>query len=84
MSRLSRKYIHVYYNKENYQLTAVPNPNPSRETRFKAESTESLTRKIQVRIYPSVWAELEQQSNWQQFVRDAISEKLLRDEQNKG
>ena len=57
----------------------MPNPNPSRETRFKTDSAESLSHKIQVRVYPSVWAQLESQDNWQQFVRDAISEKLLRD-----
>jgi len=55
----------------------MANPNPSIETRFTTENSESLTDKITLRITPSMKAALDVLGDARNnFVRDAIANAL--------
>ena len=43
---------------------------------FKTPRKESCTAQLNVRVPPSLLSELKNQDNWQEFVRQAIAEKL--------
>ncbi len=43
---------------------------------FKTEREESCTASLNVRVPPSLLAKLKKKDNWQEFVREAIAEKL--------
>ncbi len=54
----------------------MPNPNPSPKTRFTTDRPEPLIAKLQVRVPVSLKEKVYEQENWQEFVRQAIAEKL--------
>ncbi|MDJ0718750.1 MAG: hypothetical protein QNJ54_31750 [Prochloraceae cyanobacterium] len=56
----------------------MPNPNPSPATRFKSDREEPLSKKITIRIAPSMFEELKKRENWNEFIRQAVTEKLER------
>ncbi len=56
----------------------MPNPNPSPGTRFKSHREEPLSKKITIRIAPSMFEELKKRENWNEFIRQAVTEKLER------
>ncbi|ABW30810.1 hypothetical protein [Acaryochloris marina] len=57
---------------------ARPGGNPGLvEHQFTTDRPEPLLAKLQLRITKSMKAEVEAIPNWQEFVREAISEKLL-------
>ncbi len=43
---------------------------------FKTEREEPLRERVQIRIPTSMKKKLQEQENWQEFVRQAIAEKL--------
>ncbi|MDJ0531308.1 MAG: hypothetical protein QNJ70_02220 [Xenococcaceae cyanobacterium MO_207.B15] len=54
-----------------------PKGNPNiKEYGFKTDREESLTAKLSMRVTPSMLSELKKKDNWQEFVRQAIAEKL--------
>jgi hypothetical protein len=53
------------------------NPNPNEGTRFKTDRTESLTEKLMLRITPSMMDQIISMPDKNEFVREAIAEKLL-------
>jgi len=58
---------------------ARPGGNPNIKDNphtFKTDRDEPLTEKLSMRITPSMLAELKQHENWQELVRQAISEAL--------
>lgn len=58
---------------------ARPGGNPDLvEYQFTTDRSEPLLAKLQLRIAKSMKAQIEAIPNWQEFVRDAIAEKLER------
>jgi len=54
-----------------------PGGNPDIEKfRFKTDRDEPLRERLQIRVPASMKQELQQQDNWQEFVRQAIADKL--------
>jgi hypothetical protein len=43
---------------------------------FRTDRADPLTHQMQLRIGEAMWAQLQQQDDWREFVRDAIAEKL--------
>ena len=43
---------------------------------FKTDRAEPLRERVQIRIPTSMKKQLQEQENWQEFVRQAIAEKL--------
>ena len=43
---------------------------------FKTKRKESCTAQLNLRVPPSLLTEIKNQENWQEFVRQAIAEKL--------
>ena len=43
---------------------------------FKTDRKEPLRERLQIRVPTSMKQQLQQQENWQEFVRQAIAEKL--------
>jgi hypothetical protein len=52
-----------------------PNINQNPET-FSTERSEPLLKQMQLRIPQSMWAQLQQQEDWREFVREAIARAL--------
>jgi hypothetical protein len=54
-----------------------PGGNPDiKEYGFKTDRKEPLRERLQIRVPTSMKQQLQQQENWQEFVRQAIAEKL--------
>lgn len=54
-----------------------PGGNPDiKQYGFKSDRDEPLRSRLQLRVPDSMKQQLEQQDNWQEFVRQAIAEKL--------
>ncbi|MDJ0726916.1 MAG: hypothetical protein QNJ38_17580 [Prochloraceae cyanobacterium] len=58
----------------------MPNPNPSKKTRFTTERDEALTDNMSIRMPPSVMNKLKKKDNWREFVRITLA-KALEEEQ---
>lgn len=43
---------------------------------FKTDREEPLVSRLQIRVPKSMLEKIQQQDNWQEFVREAIAEKL--------
>ena len=43
---------------------------------FKTDRQESCTAQLNLRVPPSLLSQIKSQDNWQEFVRQAIAEKL--------
>ena len=55
-----------------------PGGNPAlTEHQFTTEREEPCTAKLQVRVPPSMLAELKEYKNWQEIVRKVLAEKLI-------
>ena len=55
-----------------------PGGNPAlTEHQFTTEREEPCTAKLQVRVPPSMLAELKKYKNWQEIVREVLAEKLI-------
>ena len=55
-----------------------PGGNPAlAEHQFTTDREESCTAKLQVRVPPSMLAELKEYKNWQEIVREVLAEKLV-------
>jgi hypothetical protein len=55
-----------------------PGGNPAlTEHQFKTDREEPCTAKLQVRVPPSMLAELKEYKNWQEIVREVLAEKLV-------
>ena len=55
-----------------------PGGNPAlTEHQFTTEREEPCTAKLQVRVPPSMLAELKEHKNWQEIVREVLAEKLI-------
>ena len=55
-----------------------PGGNPAlAEHQFKTDREEPCTAKLQVRVPPSMLAELKEYKNWQEIVREVLAEKLV-------
>ena len=54
----------------------MANKNPPKENFFTTDRDESCTAHISLRVPPSLKAKLKEKENWQEFVRQAIAEKL--------
>ncbi len=63
-------------------IRKMPNPNPSPATRFKTDREEPLTKQMNIRVAPSMLAKLKKRKDWNEFVRQAVKEKLEREEEN--
>lgn len=62
---------------ESHTDMSRPGGNPDfSKYQFSTERVESCTAKLSVRIQPSLLAKLQEQENWQDFVREAIASKL--------
>ncbi len=56
-----------------------PGGNPAlAEHQFKTDREEPCTAKLQVRVPPSMLAELKEYKDWQEIVREVLSEKLVK------
>ena len=54
-----------------------PGGNPDiKKYGFKSDRDEPLRSRLQLRVPDSMKQQLDQQDNWQEFVRQAIAEKL--------
>jgi hypothetical protein len=54
-----------------------PGGNPDiKKYGFQTDRDEPLRERLQIRVPVSMKQQLAQQDNWQEFVRDAIAEKL--------
>ncbi|MDJ0535763.1 MAG: hypothetical protein QNJ70_25290 [Xenococcaceae cyanobacterium MO_207.B15] len=59
------------------QSSGRPGGNPDiKKYGFKSDRDEPLRERLQIRIPTSMKKKLEEQENWQEFVRQAIAEKL--------
>lgn len=54
----------------------MPNPDPSPKTRFKTKRKEPLTESLSLRIPASMKVKLEEQDDWRELVRNAITKEL--------
>ncbi len=59
------------------QSSGRPGGNPDiKKYGFKTDRAEPLRERVQIRIPTSMKKKLQEQENWQEFVRQAIAEKL--------
>ena len=54
------------------------NPDFGTKYKFKTDRQEPLTELLAVRVSANMKSEIKQQTNWQEFVRQAIAEKLAK------
>ena len=63
----------------------MPRPGGNPEIKkhgFKTDRAEPLLEKLQLRISASMKRQIQEKENWQEFVREAIAEKLKAANQN--
>lgn len=59
-------------------LIVMANPNPKLENLkpFTTDREESCTAQMNIRVPPSLIAKIKQKDNWQEFVRQTLTEAL--------
>jgi|GEM_PF-2069190 len=52
------------------------NPEKAKETQFKTERKEACTAALSLRVPPSLLAKIKEKDNWQEFVRQLLSDNI--------